>query len=70
MPTADRVMTTSSGSPKIHTMLPSRFSFGKRLGDYNLDRVKSRKAYEQKVFLESGVQIGGKFSLGDKSNAT
>jgi hypothetical protein len=23
-------------------MLPSRFSFGKRLGDYNLDRVNSR----------------------------
>jgi hypothetical protein len=39
------VMTTSSEARKSHTMLPSRFSLGKRLGDYNLDMVKSRKAH-------------------------
>jgi hypothetical protein len=45
MPAASRVMTTSSEAPKIHTILPSLFSLGKRLGDYNLDREKSSKAY-------------------------
>jgi arsenate reductase len=33
------------GSPQIHTILPSRFSLGKRLVDYNLDGEKPRKAY-------------------------
>jgi hypothetical protein len=45
MPTADRVMTTSSEVQEIHQILPSRFSFGKPLGDYNLDGHKPRKAY-------------------------
>jgi hypothetical protein len=45
MPTADRVMTTSSEAQKSITMLPSRFSFGKHVGDYNLEMVTSRKAY-------------------------
>jgi hypothetical protein len=51
--------TTSAelAQEQVHFTVPG-VGLSTEILNYNLERVKSTKAYRLKVFLESGVQIG------------